>query len=63
MPHDVKEYPTAGHAFLDDALPAMNPVLALLVEEVLSFSPDPEAAADARARIDAFVREHLAPSA
>jgi len=63
VPHDVKEYPTAGHAFLDDALPSMNPLAALLVEQVLSFGPDPEAAADAWARIDGFFRTHLADGA
>jgi carboxymethylenebutenolidase len=63
VPHDVKEYPTAGHGFLDDAMPAMNPLAALLVEQVLHFGPEPDAAADAWSRIDAFFREHLSAPA
>jgi carboxymethylenebutenolidase len=60
VPHDVKEYPTAGHGFLDDAMPAVSPLVRLLLEQVSHFGPDPEAASDAWARIDAFFAHHLA---
>lgn len=57
--HDVKEYPGAGHAFMNDEslLPAVfDPVV-----EIAGMAPKPDAAADAWARIDAFFREHLRP--
>ncbi|WP_375400407.1 dienelactone hydrolase family protein [uncultured Amnibacterium sp.] len=60
VPHDVKEYPTAGHAFLDDEAPSVNPVLDLVLQQVLHATPDPEASADAWRRIDGFFTEHLA---
>jgi carboxymethylenebutenolidase len=55
--HDVKEYPSAGHAFLTptDAFP--RPVLPLL--RVAGFGADPVAAEDAWRRTEAFFREHL----
>ncbi len=55
--HDIKEYPKAGHSFLNDAPvgPAwMRPVLT-----VLNVGPEPEAAADAWQRIEAFFATHL----
>jgi carboxymethylenebutenolidase len=60
VPHDVKEYPTAGHGFLDDARPPVNPVVGLFMDQVIHFGPDPEAAEDAWGRIDGFLRTHLA---
>lgn len=59
VPHDVKEYPTAGHSFLNDEPHRANPVMGLLLEQVLHAGPDPDAAADAWARIDAFFGLHL----
>jgi carboxymethylenebutenolidase len=60
VPHDVKEYPGAGHAFLDDEPPRTgNPLLDLVMQQVLHLDPDPEAAADAWRRIDGFFRQHL----
>jgi carboxymethylenebutenolidase len=60
VPHDVKEYPTAGHGFLDESLPAaVTPLMNLLLGQVLHFGPDPEAAKDAWQRIDAFFAEQL----
>ncbi|RFA23618.1 dienelactone hydrolase family protein [Subtercola boreus] len=59
IPRDVKEYPTAGHSFLNDAPtgPAwMRPVM----KAILGAGPEPIAAADAWARIDAFFHTHLA---
>jgi carboxymethylenebutenolidase len=62
VPHDVQEYPTAGHGFLDDADPGPR-VLRPLLRRVLKFQPDPVAAADAWTRIEAFFAEHLSGDA
>ncbi len=56
--HDVKEYPGAGHAFLNDA-ESGPPALRFLMKRIIGAGPDPEAAADAWKRIDAFFAEHL----
>jgi carboxymethylenebutenolidase len=58
VPHDVREYPTAGHGFLNDADVGPRPLRPLL-HRVLKFRPDPVAAADAWTRIEAFFAEHL----
>lgn len=58
VPHDVREYSTAGHGFLDDADPGPR-LLRPLLRRVLKFQPDPVAAADAWARIEAFFAAHL----
>ena len=56
--HDVKEYPEAGHAF-------MNPVqagprlLQPILKRVLGIAPEPESATDAWLRIDEFFKEQL----
>ncbi|MBC7518854.1 MAG: dienelactone hydrolase family protein [Microbacteriaceae bacterium] len=56
--HDVKEYHTAGHSFLNDS--ESGPVLLRpILRRVLGAGPDPVAAADAWHRIDAFFGEHL----
>ncbi|TFC49550.1 dienelactone hydrolase family protein [Cryobacterium shii] len=61
IPHDVVEYPDAGHAFLNDA--ESGPVaLRFVLKRILGAGPDPEAAADAWQRIEAFFGEHLAPA-
>lgn len=55
--HDVAEYPSAGHSFLNDAMAGpgwLRPVL-----RVAGVRPDPEASVDAWARIDAFFGAHL----
>lgn len=59
VPHDVMEYPAAGHSFLNDEDNApwfMRPVARF----VLHAGPEPAAAADAWGRIERFVGEHLA---
>jgi carboxymethylenebutenolidase len=56
--HDSKEYPSAGHVFMNDRL--NGPALIKPLVRVLNFGPDPAAAADAWQRIDAFFGEHLA---
>jgi carboxymethylenebutenolidase len=57
IPHDVKEYPSAGHVFLNSELngwPWLRPIV-----RVLHFGPEPVAAADAWSRIRAFFDAHL----
>lgn len=56
--HDVKEYPQAGHSFLNDVHFGPAPVQPL--ERILHLGPEPAAARDAWARIEAFFAEHLA---
>jgi carboxymethylenebutenolidase len=58
VPHDVKEYPGAGHSFLNDAPNA--PRLLAPVLRVANVGPVPGAAADAWARIERFFSEQLA---
>jgi carboxymethylenebutenolidase len=57
IPADVKIYPEAGHGFMSKI---ENPIMSLLIR----MSPghgeyNPVAAADAKARVVAFLREHL----
>jgi carboxymethylenebutenolidase len=56
--HDVKEYPNAGHSFLNDVEVGPRPVLPLL--RVTGVKPVPEVAADAWQRIERFFSTHLA---
>jgi len=56
--HDVKAYPSAGHSFLNDAPNGPTPLRPLM--RVARIGPQPEAAADAWARIEAFFAKHLA---
>ncbi|MGV8970145.1 MAG: dienelactone hydrolase family protein [Microbacteriaceae bacterium] len=55
--HDVKEYPQAGHAFMNPHQ-AGGPVLGTLLR-ISGAKPNPEAAADAWKRIENFFSEHL----
>ncbi|MFC4592108.1 dienelactone hydrolase family protein [Sphaerisporangium corydalis] len=57
VPHDVKKYPDAGHAFLNDAETGPRVLRPLL--RVAGMGPEPVSAADAWHRIDAFFAEHL----
>lgn len=56
--HDVKEYPTAGHSFLNDRYFGPGPVQPL--QRILHVGPDPEAGPDAWRRIEEFFARHLA---
>jgi carboxymethylenebutenolidase len=56
--HDVKEYPGAGHSFLNDA-ESGPPAIRFLFKRFLGAGPNPEAAADAWSRIDTFFTTHL----
>jgi carboxymethylenebutenolidase len=56
--HDVKEYPDAGHAFLNRA--DHSPwYVAPMTRLVMHVGPAPAASDDAWARIEAFLRRHL----
>jgi carboxymethylenebutenolidase len=59
--HDMKEYPDAGHSFLNDAESGPRAVR-LLTKRILGAGPNPEAAADAWRRIEEFFGEHLSPA-
>ena len=56
--HDVKEYPAAGHAFLNEA--DHSPWYATpMTRLVMHVGPEPESATDAWARIEDFLGRHL----
>lgn len=57
VPHDVKEYPQAGHSFLNDGPSGPRTLQPLL--RVMGIGPEPESAVDAWQRIEAFLGEHL----
>jgi len=61
IPHDSKEYPNAGHVFMNDKL--NGPAVIRPLVRVMNFGPEPESAKDAWKRIDAFLREHLGGAA
>lgn len=58
VPHDVREYTDAGHAFLNDEVEG-PPVVRFLTGRFLGVGPNPVAAADAWRRIEEFFAEHL----
>jgi carboxymethylenebutenolidase len=53
--HDVKEYPDAGHSFLNDH----DSTLFAMMGKVIGGSYHEPSAQDARTRIIAFFGEHL----
>lgn len=55
--HDVKEFETAGHAFLNDAEAGPRPLRPLM--RVLGVGPDPQAAPEAWRRIEDHFARHL----
>jgi carboxymethylenebutenolidase len=55
--HDVKEYPEAGHSFLNDAEVGPRPLRPLM--RIAGIRPHPESAVDAWQRIDGFFATHL----
>jgi carboxymethylenebutenolidase len=57
VPHDVKEYPAASHAFLNDAEAGPRVLRPLL--RVAGIGPEPESAKDAWDRIERFFATHL----
>jgi carboxymethylenebutenolidase len=60
VPHDIKEYPDAGHSFLNDA--RNGPKVLRPLFKRIGIGPEPAAAADAWQRIDAFFTQHLTRS-
>ncbi|WP_198412342.1 dienelactone hydrolase family protein [Nocardioides mangrovicus] len=56
--HDVKEYPAAGHSFLNEH-PNAPAWAAPIAGALMHVGPEPTSAADAWVRIDAFLGEHL----
>jgi carboxymethylenebutenolidase len=60
--HDVKEYPDAGHSFLNDHDPAEFNALIVLLARVSNSRYHEASAADARQRILAFFDAHLQTS-
>jgi carboxymethylenebutenolidase len=58
VPHDVKEYPDAGHGFLNDHDGAFG-VLVSVLGPLAGLGYDEAAATDARRRIVAFFDAHL----
>ncbi|GGO95685.1 dienelactone hydrolase family protein [Wenjunlia tyrosinilytica] len=61
VPRDVKEYPRAGHSFLNDA--PVGPLVLRPLMKVMGIGPHPESAADAWQRIEAFLGGHLGDDA
>ena len=63
--HDVKEYRSAGHAFLNDRVGAgdQTPALFAVLGPIMNNRYEPDAAADARRRILAFFGRHLSQDA
>ena len=57
VPHDLKEYPEAGHAFMNPSQ-AGGPFFGTLLR-ITGAKPNPEAATDAWRRIESFFGEHL----
>ena len=55
--HDVKEYPSAGHSFLNDEY--VGPAMLHAIQRIGNVGPDPIAAPDAWQRIEQFFGEHL----
>jgi carboxymethylenebutenolidase len=58
--NDVKEFPQAGHSFLNDAKTGPWPLRPLF--RVMGVKPDPEAAPEAWQRIEDHFAKHLLPN-
>jgi carboxymethylenebutenolidase len=59
VPHDVKEYPDVGHAFLNDHDPADVPRTMRVLRRIMPMDYHDPTAKDARERILAFFGQHL----
>jgi carboxymethylenebutenolidase len=57
IPHDSKEYPNAGHVFMNETL--NGPAVIRPLVRIMNFGPEPESAKDAWGRVEAFFGEHL----
>ncbi|PRZ08639.1 carboxymethylenebutenolidase [Isoptericola sp. CG 20/1183] len=60
VPHDVKIYPGVGHGFMNDHDPTDQTLLLRFLARVSGTGYDEDATRDARRRIVAFFRRHLA---
>lgn len=60
IPHDIKEYPNASHAFLNDT--EAGPRLLRPLLRVAGIGPEPDSAQDAWQRIELFFATHLQKS-
>jgi carboxymethylenebutenolidase len=60
VPHDVKEYPDAGHSFLNDHDPTEFNALIVVLARLSNSTYHEPSATDARRRILAFFDRHLA---
>ena len=58
--HDVKEYPKAGHSFLNDHSNDPRPLIFLVMGPLIGMARDEPSAEDARRRITGFFATHLA---
>ena len=58
--HDITRYPDAGHGFLNDHDPAELPLWIKAIAKFAAARYDEPSASDARGRIIAFLRRHLA---
>jgi carboxymethylenebutenolidase len=59
--HDIKVYPQAGHAFLNDPAPGELPLWARVAGGFANAGYHEPSAADARRRIVSFFNAHLKP--
>jgi carboxymethylenebutenolidase len=59
VPHDIEVYADAGHAFMNDHVPAEVPRLVVLLEKLSRAAYHEPSARAARRRIAAFFHEHL----
>jgi carboxymethylenebutenolidase len=62
VPHDIKVYPDAGHAFLNEHDPAEIPRWALVMGRLSVSGYHEPSAGDARRRILTFFEAHLKTS-
>ncbi|MCL2450268.1 MAG: dienelactone hydrolase family protein [Polyangiaceae bacterium] len=59
VPHDVKEYPTAGHGFMENHVKSEIPWLFVTLAPLIPAGYDEAAANDAEERVAAFFKTHL----
>jgi carboxymethylenebutenolidase len=57
VPHDIVEYPRAGHSFLNDR--DNGPLLLRPLLKVMGVGPEPASAQDAWARIETYFDRYL----
>lgn len=57
--HDVKEYPEAGHGFMNDHAPGEVPFVFTALGAMMNTGPHEPSTRDARERIIGFFRTHL----